>query len=607
MRPIPAVMIARSHSIGETRWSPSGTRLGWLDSWDGRTDLVVAPADGSSPPAVVSATFPVSPAGGYGGGAWCWLDDERVVVAGADGRLVVLAADGAGVLVELTRDGEAASPAVSRDGALVACSIEWDDRCDIAVMPADGLQWPQRWSTGADYSWDPAWGADGSLVWHEWDLTGMSWDASRLARRDPDGRVQIIAGGDDIAVGQPRFSPDGTRLAYVCDAETGYWNVWAADADGADARPVSAEPHDAAEPAWGPGQRSFAWSPDSRSIAWSRDEDGFGRLVVATLDADGSWASPRGVAKAVHDSLDWGAGGILALRSGARTPTTLTITDPANGARRAVARGPVGGFETAGLVEPEAVTWPCGDVTVHGLLYRPAEPALGAGTRPPLLVDIHGGPTDQRRVAWSPLVAYWVSRGWAVLQVNYRGSTGYGRAYMQALEQRWGEVDVDDVIAGIEHARTAGWCDRERVVVMGGSAGGMTVLLVCAKRPDLVRAGVDLYGLSDLFDLETHRFESRYNDRLVGLLPQDAERFRRNSPVTYAADIRVPLLVLQGSADKVVPQSHSDAIVAAVRAAGGEVEYHVYEGEGHGFRRLPNVIDQYERTERFLTKWVLQR
>jgi dipeptidyl aminopeptidase/acylaminoacyl peptidase len=224
-----------------------------------------------------------------------------------------------------------------------------------------------------------------------------------------------------------------------------------------------------------------------------------------------------------------------------------------------------------------------------------------------MIVYVHGGPTDQTRADWNPRIAFWVSRGWAVLAVNYRGSSGYGRAYREALDGQWGVHDVSDVAAGIRHAGREGWCDPNRVVLLGGSAGGFTVLLVCARHGDLVAAGVSLFGVADLFALAetTHRFESRYLDSLVGALPRHARRYRERSPVAHASSISVPMLVLQGRDDKVVPLAQSDAMVAAMRSAGAEVEYEVYDGEGHGFRRLANIADEYERTERFLNRHVL--
>ena len=609
-RPISPEMIARSHGVGEPRWSPSGASLAWLDSWNGRTDLVVAPTAGDRPPRIVTADFAVTPAGAYGGGGYCWISDAELAVAGADGRLAVVSATG-GLVRVVSPDGTALAPAASPDGAMIAFSLERDDACDIAVVPVDGSEWPRRMSH-ADYAWDPAWSPDGStLAWLEWDLDEMSWDASRIAVRTlTDPAPTIVAGSPTEAVGQPRFSPDGTRLAWTSD-RSGMINLWVARADGTGAKQLVGESHDHADPAWGPGQRSYAWSPDGREIAWCRNELGFGRLVARAVDGRGK---PRELAKAWHHGLAWSEAGIVAVRSGARTPATIVVTDPATGARREIARGPVAGFETAGfgqggLVEPEPVTWKSGRATVHGLLYRPAASALGPGTAPPLYVHIHGGPTSQTTAEWSPRVAFYVSRGWAVLAPNYRGSTGYGRDYAQGLRGKWGVVDVADTAAGIRHAIREGWCDPERVAVVGGSAGGMTVLLLCALHGDVVRAGVSLFGVTDLFELAatTHRFESKYLDALIGTLPADAERYREQSPITHAHKIRVPVLVLQGDEDRAVPKAQADAMVDAMRAAGAPVEYHVYAGEGHGFRKLENVVDELGRSEAFLTRWILQR
>jgi dipeptidyl aminopeptidase/acylaminoacyl peptidase len=225
------------------------------------------------------------------------------------------------------------------------------------------------------------------------------------------------------------------------------------------------------------------------------------------------------------------------------------------------------------------------------------------------LIDVHDGPTDQSTVDWKPRIRYFVSRGWAVLSPNYRGSTGYGREYERALDGAWGEVDVADTIAGIEAAGREGWADASRAAVMGGSAGGFTALLVAAHAPAVVRAAVSLYGVTDLFDLAatTHRFESRYLDRLVGTLPEHADRYRDRSPVTRAHEITVPVLVLQGADDKVVPPAQAQLFVDSMRAAGAPVEHHVYAGEGHGFSRVDTIVDSFARIDTFLTTWVVQR
>jgi len=594
--------VARTRTVAEPRWSPDGSMLGWIEAFAARADLVVAPADGSRPPLVLTPDTGTASVGAYGGGVWCWASADEVVFAAPDGRLLATSTDG-GEPRPLTRDGRAFAPTATPGGS-IAFGLEQPDACDVALVPRDASSWPVRASTGADFAWDPAWSPDGEhLAWHEWDLDAMSWERSRIVVAS-DGAARVLTGPDG-AVGQPRYSPDGRRLAYVCDA-TGWWNVWVADRDGNDARPVLEEPHDQAEPAWGPGQRSFAWSPDGTHLALNRNEAGFGRLVVVPVD-DPDVAAFE-LSRGWHHALEWGPEGIVCVRSGARTPPQVAVLDPASGARRVVARGAPAGIE-ADAVEPDAVTWRSGTATVPGLLFRPLVSALGPGTRPPLVVDVHGGPTGQARAAWDGMLAVLLARGWAVLRPDYRGSSGHGRDHRRALEGGWGEHDVADVAAGIRAAAREGWCDPDRVAVTGGSAGGLTALLVAAGHGDLVRAAVSAYGVTDLFELAatTHRFESRYLDSLVGRLPEHADRYRDRSPVTHAAQISVPLLVLQGDADRVVPPAQAARLVDAVRAAGGTVEHHLYAGEGHGWSRPETIADEIDRTLAFLDRWVLHR
>jgi dipeptidyl aminopeptidase/acylaminoacyl peptidase len=608
MSRISAAAVARSRTLGEPRWSPDGAHLGWLDSAGGRVDLVVVPVDGSTPPVVVTTAAPVTPIGAYGGGGYCWASAAEIVYAAGDGRLLAIPATGGPVRV-LSRDGRAAAPTVAPGGDRVAFVLEHDDECVIAVVALDGSDWPQPVSH-ADYAWDPAWSGDGAtLAWHEWDLPAMPWDGSRVALvpvRDgrPAGEVRVVAGGDGIAAGQPRFAPGATgALAYVCDA-SGWMNVWTAARDGSDARPVLPEPNEHAEPSWGPGQRSFAWSPDGMQLAVNRNESGFGRLVVVSVDG----GAVGDVSRGWHRGIDWSMAGIVCMRSGGRTAPQVTVLDPGTRDRRSLARGATAELDAVDLPEPEPVTWPGDDgELVHGVLWRPSAPVDRA--RPPLLVDVHGGPTDQSLVDWVPRVRFFASRGWAVLQPNYGGSTGYGRAYERRLDHAWGIRDVADTVAGIEAAGRHGWADAARAAVMGGSAGGFTALLVAAQSPPCVRAAVSLFGVTDLFGLaeSTHRFESRSLDRLVGVLPEHAARYRGRSPVTRAPEVAVPVLVLQGADDTVVPADQAQAMVDAMRGAGAPVEHHVYEGEGHGWARPETIADSLERIDAFLTRWVLTR
>jgi dipeptidyl aminopeptidase/acylaminoacyl peptidase len=606
---VTAEMCAYGRTVGEPRLSPDGGRLAFVANAGGLASVVTVPA-GGGPELVVTAGPPPRPSPAYGGGAFDWLPDgSGVVYAAVDGGLWQVAGTGGRRrrVVEPPAGGPATAPAVSPDGSRVAYLV---DAQHVAVAPlAEKGPWPVRLSAGADFCFDPAWSPDGRLVaWHEWDVPAMPWDASRIAVAPADGTGSpaTLAGGDGVSTGQPRFSPDGSRLGFLSDA-AGWLNVWSAAPDGSDAAPVLDEPCEHGDPAWGPGQRSWAWSPDGRSVAVCRNERGFGALDVVDAAGGGRTGGvPCRVGRGVHGGLSWVGGTLAAVRSGARTPTQVVAYDLAGGDRRLLARGPVGGFEEAGLVEPEPVTWACDDgATVHGRLYRPDRPALDP---PPMILWVHGGPTSQWQVSFVPRFAFFLDRGWAILVPDHRGSTGHGRAYTQAMAGRWGELDVADCAAGMRAAAERGWADPRRMVPMGSSAGGCTVLNLLAHHPELCAAGVDLFGVADLFDLDetTHRFEAHYLHSVVGPLPAAADLYRERSPVQAADRITAPLLILQGAEDKVVRPAQSAALAERLRARGAVVEHHVYEGEGHGWQRRETVVDELERVESFLRRHVLR-
>jgi dipeptidyl aminopeptidase/acylaminoacyl peptidase len=286
----------------------------------------------------------------------------------------------------------------------------------------------------------------------------------------------------------------------------------------------------------------------------------------------------------------------------------VVVLDTATGDERVVASAALGGLAGDGFVEPESIAWRASDgLTIHGVLYRPAE--LHEGERPPLLVSVHGGPTGQSGAVWSPVIQYFVQRGWAVLAPNARGSSGYGRRYIQALRDEWGGADMADVLAGIEHVCSEGWADAGRAVVWGGSAGGYSALLLPALYPDHFKAAVSLFGVSDLFGLArtTHRLEAHYLDRIVGPLPETAARYRDRSPVHRADSFGAPVLMLQGDKDVAVTPDQAQAMLEALRAAGKTCILHMYEGEGHGWQRAATVRDYIERMDRFLEEYALLR
>ena len=407
----------------------------------------------------------------------------------------------------------------------------------------------------------------------------MAWDGGFIRLRGADGEIRTVDGADDVSVAQPRFSPGGDLLAYVSD-RSGWWNLWLSEIGSGQTRQLLSEEAEHGGPIWGPGGMRFAWSPDGREIAFIRSSGGFSGIHVVTVATGAS--RPVGPQDGSVSALSWSPAGdrLATLWGNASCPTRLVTLDAASGEMTVVADGAPAGFEAAATPAPEAISWSTPDgARAHGLLYHP--PGVD---RPPLLSLVHGGPTGHAEAGFNPRTSFWVDRGWAVLQVNYRGSTGYGRAYHQALRDQWGVHDVTDTVSGARSLADRGVVDGARMAVMGGSAGGFTVLLCLALHPDVFAAGVDLYGVADLFKLaeETHRFEAHYLDTIVGPLPEQYRRYVDRSPLAVADRIRSPLLILQGDKDEVVPLNQSQAILDKLRARGVEVELKVYEGEGAG-------------------------
>lgn len=606
---VTASLCARGRTVAEPRLSRDGRHVALVVASGGRTQLVLITLVGDGddvrpePERVVSSDPSPCSSRPYGGGTFDWLPDgSGLVYAAVDGGLWLQPVTGAPPR-RVVEHGPATAPAISPDGGRVAYVV---DMRYVAVAPL-GLDggWPVLVSGGADFCLDPTWSPDGKqVVWHEWDVPAMPWDTSRIVSRPADGSgtVTALAGGGGVAVGQPRFAPDGT-LTCLSDA-SGWANVWTLGPGGEAPRPLVAEAHEHGGPSWGAGARTFAWSPDGNTMAFCRNETGFGSLQL--LHAPTGRVEELG--RGVHGGLSWAGDTLVAVRSGSRTPTGVVAYAGARPAtRRLLARGPLAGFDAAGLGEPELVSWAAGDgIQIPGRLYRPVPPVLG--DPPPLIAWVHGGPTAQMEVVFNPRIAYWVDRGWAVLVADHRGSTGHGRPFTQAMAGRWGEMDTDDVAAGLVAAVAGGWGDPRRLVAMGASAGGFTVLNLLATQPELCAAGVDLYGVVDLLELDetTHRFEAHYLHSLVGALPGAADAYRARSPLRRATSIAAPLLILHGRDDKVVPLAQSQAMADRVRAAGGEVELHVYEGEGHGWGRPETVIDELSRTENFLRRHVLR-
>jgi dipeptidyl aminopeptidase/acylaminoacyl peptidase len=498
-------------------------------------------------------------------------------------------------------DHVAQAPAFAPDAGRVVYVV---DQCEVWSVAPDGSAASRLDDAGADFCFDPqVTPAGSSVAWLAWNVPDMPWDHARVVqvRLDGSAHEELVPPN---SVQQSRFAPDGT-LVCVRD-DTGWNNLWWGD------RPLVDEPVEHGGPTWGLGQRSFAVSPDGTHVAFTRNEAGFGRLCVVEVAS----GAVRELGRGVHGQLSWVGDRITALRSGARTPTEVVCYDlGAGGERSTVLVAPLAAWDRTLLVEPEllAVPTPDGGV-VHARLSRADPGHRSPGEPPRLLCWLHGGPTDQWQVTFMPRLAYWRAQGWDVLVPDHRGSTGHGRAAQQALRERWGELDVADIAAVLEHAHRSGLATPSRTVLVGGSAGGFTVLNVVRHHPGLVAAAVVSYPVADLADLaeRSHRFERHYTRSLVGEPPpppQPDERARLRSPTWWADRITAPLLVFHGEDDPVVPVGQSRVLVERIRASARtgpapDVELVVYPGEGHGFRRRAHQLDEYERMGAFLARHV---
>jgi dipeptidyl aminopeptidase/acylaminoacyl peptidase len=605
---ITPAMIAQSRMLSEPRWSADGARVYYLESHDGQGALFSVPASGG-PTLRLTSDPPAAGAAAYAGGFYA-VSADAIVYLGPDRALYHIPAGGGRARRIPTGAASVSAPAFSPDGTQIAYVADDGTTADIGIADAAGVAWPRKVAAHADFAADPVWSPNGRfLAWVEWSVPSMAWDQSHIVIYDlRTGERRVVCDEPEVACAQPRWSPDGKTLAFLCDRD-GYMNLWRANGDGSDPAPWVSEPYDHAGPTWVSGQVTYAWSADGRRLAYQRLDHG--EQLLRLLDVATGETRPIGEAHGTYTGLRWAPRGdsLLALYSAADTPTAVVVLDLKRGDQRTLATVALGGLTGgAGCVQPEPIAWRAQDgLEIHGLFYRPTD--LDANERPPLLVSIHGGPTGQSGVIWSPTFQYFLQRGWAVFAPNARGSSGYGRAYIQALRDEWGGADMADILAGIDYVTSQGWADPERVVCWGGSAGGYAVLLLPILYPDRFKAAVSLFGVSDLFHLArtTHRLEAHYLDRIVGPLPEAAARYRARSPVFHAARYGAPLLMLQGDQDVAVPLAQAQLMADALRAANKTAVLHVYAGEGHGWQRAATLQDYLTRMESFLEEYALLR
>jgi len=422
----------------------------------------------------------------------------------------------------------------------------------------------------------------------------MPWDAVRLQVADvkPDGTLadaRCVAGGPATSIAQASWRDDGV-LHFVSD-ETGWWNLYAFDGpDGlaGPARNLAPMEAELADPAWVFGRTSYGFLPDRAILAVARAD---GNDAFIRIDADGGVRRLETGFTEVEGLVVAGSVAI-AIASGPRQGAVVVRLDADSGAPTGVlARALSIPVNPAYLPDGESLTFPTSDgATARALFFPPTNPACRApgGELPPLLVLAHGGPTSAASSALSLDRAFFTSRGIGVVDVDYRGSSGYGRPYRDALRGTWGLYDVDDCVAAARFLAGRGSADPARMAIRGGSAGGYTTLAALTFRPEVFAAGISHFGIADLelIHVDGHKFESRYDEGLLAPWTEEGRKvFRARSPIHFLDQVRAPVLIFQGLDDRVVPPSQLDAMVEAFRARGIPYVAMTFEGEGHGFRK----------------------
>ena len=598
-------MIGQIRSIGTPRFAADGTAIYYPQDYNGRADIWRQPLAGGLPIQITADKSNGSLLKIAMGGYDISPDGTRIVYSAADGKLYTIPAIGGKAERLVQGEGLQFSPVFSPDGKQVAFTMHWGEEQAIFVTDATPGGFPRRISAETEaWTSDPQWSPDGRrIAFNEYDAEIFPQFQSHIVMADvATGERQTVVGGWEVneSATTPRFSPDGKTLAYVSD-RSGYANVWLHTLGTPDHRQLANAHFEQSEP---------AWSPDGTRILYSQVEHAASDLYVTALDGE---TQPIARGQFVATDPTWSPDGsrVAWLQSDPITPLNVFTSDGRGGQPKALTNNTIGGLDAAGLVTPEVVTWRSDDgLEIEGLIFTPKDVRPG---QHPLLLYIHGGPFAQYMLSWNSAAQYYVQQGWVVVEPNFRGSTGYGRAFREKLLGTWGHEDMLDNIGGIHFAQSRGLIDPTRVVAWGGSGGGYATMLLLGKWPELFKAGVALVGVSNFasFPDVTDRIAKYLIQITLGARRDNHVLYVERSPVTYADKVRAPLLILMGEKDARVPPSQGEEMVEALKRAGKvegtDFEYLAYPNEGHGWRKSESVEDYYKRMDAFLFKNVLDR
>ena len=591
---ISAELVASSGGIRITDVDVAGDRVRWAESRPlerGRFAVVDSTGAELTPPGANARTRVHE----YGGGAVWYFGDTVFYSEFADSRLY---RNGVPITPEPPEEHSLryADGTVTPDGATIVCVRERHEggevHNELVSLPADGSAEPTVIESGHDFYIAPRFDASGErLAWLAWDHPNMPWDGTHLY---VDGKA--VAGAADESVIDPRWSNDGAL--HYCSDRTGWWNLYR---DGEALTSLSGA--EIGFPAWQPGMSRYVFLDDGRiACVITRDAvDSLHILDPATgefVDAELDWTS--------YGTAIASGGGRVAFTAASPTQATMLVSyDVATGDETVLQRTLDIELDPAAISVPRAIEFPTRDgETAHAFYYPPTstDSQGPAGERPPLRVICHGGPTAHSGPAFDIDTQFFTTRGIGVVDVNYRGSTGYGRAYRELLNGRWGEIDWWDCISAAQYLAEQDEADPDRTWVEGGSAGGYVVFCALVFDPTSFAAGVSYFGVADVEALatDTHKFESRYLDSMIGPYPERADLYRARSPVHFADRIERPLLLLQGLDDKVVLPAQAEMMVEILERKGVPYEYIAFEGEGHGFRKQENIVRAAEASLAFI-------
>jgi dipeptidyl aminopeptidase/acylaminoacyl peptidase len=547
----------------------------------------------------------------YGGGAWRLAAPNLVLFVDFESQRLHrqrLGEEPVAISPEPAEPGALryADMRLAPDGRTVVCVRERDAEPEpvneIVSLPVDGSEEPQVLAGGRDFYASPRISADGAwLAWICWDHPNMPWDGTELwiAPLEDPGEERLIAGGPEESIFQPEWGPDG-RLHFASDRD-GWWNLYRAREPGTGevsgeygaVVQLTEEKADFAHPQWLFGGATYTFLDDGAivCVCCRRGEE---RLFL--LEPDGWEPTDLGLPFTSFGYPTLFASGrrVAFAAASPERETAVAIFDAASGETEVVRESGDEPVDPALISRPCPIEFPTGDgEAAYGFYYPPTNPDFEApeGELPPLIVESHGGPTSHATPALDLEFLYWTSRGIGVVDVNYRGSTGYGRAYRNKLRGTWGVVDTEDCVNAALHLAAAGEADRERLAIRGGSAGGYAVLCALTFH-DAFATGASYFGVADAETMtgDTHKFESRYLDLLIGPYPEQAEVYRERSPINHVDRLRVPVILFQGLEDKIVPPNQAETMVAALERNGIPHAYIAFEGEQHGFRKAETNI-----------------